>query len=54
MVAWNSISDPKAKFECWLKSADFVYPRMRAMQVTGPEGGPLEVVVIHETRKGDE
>ena len=54
MAAWAQISDPKAKYECWLKAADFVYPRMRAMQVTGAEGGALEVVVIHEARKGDE
>ena len=53
MLAWAAISDPKAKYECWLKSADFVYPRKRAVEVTGEGGGPLEVVVVHEWRKDE-
>lgn len=47
------ISDPRHRVDMYLRMCEYAYPRMRHTEVSGVDGGPLEVVVVHELRKAD-
>ena len=44
-------ADPKGAGDLIAKFARFCVPELGKNELTGPDGGPLEVVVLHETRK---
>jgi hypothetical protein len=46
-------ADPGKAADLVLRAARFCVPEMARAEVTGIDSGPLEVVVVHETRKDD-
>ncbi len=49
-ACWDEIDDPRAKFETYLKAAEFVHPKLGRQELTGKDGEPLRAVLkIEET-----
>ena len=44
-AAWHAIEDPASKFKALIAAAEFAFPKLGRMEVTGEDGGPLEIQV---------
>jgi hypothetical protein len=44
--SWAQIQNPSDKFKCWLAAAEFAFPKLGRMELTGEGGGAVQVQIV--------
>jgi len=55
LAAWATIKDPADKVRTWAMLAEFAYPKLARQEVSGTDGGPVQIVIQKYTdaQEGD-